>query len=491
VKTLLPFLVAAAALAQQTVPSPGELKYPPLKQIRIPDITTFTLPNGIRVYLLENHELPVVNGTALVRTGNLFEPPDKIGLAGMTGSVMRSGGTRAKTGDELDEQLENIAASVESSIGETSGQVSFSTLKENVDEVMSAFRDVLTEPEFRPDKIELAKVRLRSSILRRNDDAGAIANREYSSIVYGRDNPYGWRMELAHVENIRRDDLIAFYRRYFFPANIMLAVYGDFSTAEMRARVEKLLGGWTYTQPQVPPFPPLERKPSPGVFFANKDDVNQAFLQVGHLGGILKDKDTPALQIMADILGGGFSSRLFQRVRTKLGYAYGIGAGWGAGYLHPGLFEISGSTRSETTVATLRAIREEVERIRSSPVTDQELRTAKDTVVNSFVFAFDTPAKTLSRMLRYEYYGYPRDFIFQYQKAIAAVTKDDVLRVAKEHLKPDNFTVVAVGNTSEFGTPLTELGLPVKEIDLTIPKPGPAKGPSGNDAVRRPTSPQR
>ncbi len=461
---------AAAAAPATAVPSlPGQLKYPPLKPIHIPDVTTFTLSNGIRVYMLENHELPIVTGTALVRTGNLFDPPDKIGLAGMTGSLMREGGTRAKAGDELDTELENIAASVESSIGETSGQVSFSALKENTDEVLAVFRDVLTEPEFRQDRIDLTKVRLRSAILRRNDDADSVAQREYASIVYGRDDPYGWRVEIANVDNIRRDDLIAFYKRYFFPKNIMLAVYGDFSTPEMRAKLERLLGAWHYEQPPAPPFPAVARKQAAGVFVASKEDVNQAFLQAGHLGGVLKDKDTPALQIMADILGGGFSSRLFRRVRTQLGYAYGISASWGVQYDHPGLFEISGSTKSASTADTLRVIREEIERMRTTLVTDEELRTAKDTVLNGFVFAFDTPSKTLSRIVRYEYYGYPRDFIFQYQKAIAAVTKEDVLRVAKQYLRPGDFTVVAVGNPKEFGKPLASLGMPVKDIDLTIP----------------------
>ncbi len=491
-KMFLPLLIAATALAQTPAGAPAnapakaaaqapvpttprQLKYPPLKAINIPDVTTFKLSNGMRVYLLENHELPLVSGTALVRTGNLFDPPDKTGLAGVTGSQMRAGGTSAKTGDEIDEQLENIAASVESSIGETSGQVSFSTLKENTDEVLSVFHDVITGPAFREDKLSLAKLQMSSAILRRNDDADSIAEREYSSIVYGRNTPYGRQIELADVANIKREDLVNFYHRYFFPRNIMLAVYGDFSATEMRAKLEKLFGGWKYDQPDVPPFPACGAKAAPGVYLAAKDDVNQAFLNVGHIGGVLKDKDTAALEIMADILGGGFSSRLFRRVRTQLGYAYDISASWGVEYGHPGLFQISGSTKSASTVDALRVVREEIERIRTQPVTDEELKIAKDTVLNGFVFAFDTPAKTLSRMVRYEYYGYPRDFIFGYQKAIAAVTKADILRVAKEHLKPEELTIVAVGNPQEFGTPLTALGLPLNKIDLAIPKPAEAK----------------
>src|SRR5688572_26295917 len=146
----------AAAQAPAVTPSYSSLKFPPLRQVRMPDIAQFTLKNGMRVFLLENHELPLVSGFAMVKTGNLFDPADKVGLAQITGSVMRTGGTKDKTGDQLDEDLESMAASVESRIGETSGTVSFNALKENTEAVMNVFRDVMLNPEFRQDKIDLA-----------------------------------------------------------------------------------------------------------------------------------------------------------------------------------------------------------------------------------------------------------------------------------------------------------------------------------------------
>ncbi len=459
------------SLTAQPVPSYKDLKYPPLREVKIPNVATFTLPNGMKLYLVENHELPLVNGFALIRTGNLFDPPDKIGLADVIGMVLRTGGTKDKTGDEIDVQLENMAASVESSIGETNGRVSFSALKENTDQVLAAFKDLLTAPEFRQEKIDLAKNQLRSMIARRNDDPGGIAGREFDEAVYGRNTPFGWRMEYATVDRIQRQDLLDFYRRYFFPANIMLAVYGDFSTTEMKAGLDKLFAGWTAQQSPVPPFPKVEQRHAPGIYLADKPDVTQTFFAMGHLGGELRDKDAPALQVMADILGGGFSSRLFQRVRTELGYAYQIGAGWAASYDHPGLFEVSGSTKSVSTTETVQVIQEEIAKISAAEVTDDELKEAKDTVLNSFVFNFDTPGKTLSRMVTYEYYGYPKDFIFQYQKAIQAVTKADILRAARDRLRPKDMTIVAVGNPKNFGQPLAKLGLPVNNIDLTIPAP--------------------
>ncbi len=473
---LLPLLLAGLLSAQTEVrkapvlPSYKDLKFAPLPPLKIPEPVTVTLPNGMKLYLLEDHELPIISGAALIRTGNLFDPPTKRGLAQLTGAVIRSGGTRSESGDQIDLKLENIAASVESNIGEGSGTMSFSALRENADEVLAVFRDLLVSPEFRQDKVDLEKTQTRSGISRRNDDAGGILEREFADILYGRDTPYGWSMEYADIDNIQRHDLIDFYTRYYFPENIQLAVYGDFSAAEMQGKLGRLFAGWTAKQAPVPKFPEVHKTPVPGVYLATKTDVTQTFFAVGHLGGVFRDKDYPALEVAGQILGGGFSSRLFQRIRTKLGYAYGISANWGANYDHQGLFQIGGSTQSAHTVDSLRAVREELDKMRTGEVTDAELQTAKDTVLNGFVFNFDRPSKTLNRVLLYEYYGYPKDFILQYQKAIGTVTKADVLRVSKQYFKPEDLTIVAVGNPAEFKTPLAELGFKVQPIDLTIPE---------------------
>jgi zinc protease len=496
---VLPILFASLAIAQTEVhrgpvnlPSYKELKYPPLPPLEIPKPLEFTLSNGIKVFLLEDHELPLVSGGALIRTGNLFDPADKHGVAQLTGEVLRSGGTKAKTGDQIDEELENVAASVESQIGEGSGSVSFNCLKENTDQVLQVFRDFLTTAEFRDDKVELAKTQLRSEISRRNDDAGGIAEREFTNILYGRNTPYGWEIEYSDVDAIHRQDLMDFYHRYYFPSNIILEVYGDFSSSDMKTKLEQLLGAWKYTQPPVPAFPKVQAASSPGVFLAAKTDVTQTFFNIGHLGGEYRDKDYPALEVAAQILGGGFSSRLLRRIRTELGWAYNIGASWDANYDHPGVFKISGSTQSVHTVDTLKTVREELEKFRAAEVSDEELKTAKDTVLNGFVFHFDRPSKTLNRLVLYEYFGYPRDFLFQYQKAIAAVTKADILRVAQKYFKVSDLTYVAAGNPKDFGTPLTALGMPVQNIDLTIPEPkqdaaqaDPASLQKGNELLQR------
>jgi zinc protease len=469
---------ASVAFAQTPVPSYKALKYPPLRDIRIPNVATFTLSNGIRLYLLEDHELPTLRGFALIRTGNLFETKDKIGLAGITGDVMRSGGTHAKTGDQIDEQLENIAASVETRIEESYGQVQFSTLKNSTDEVLGVFHDVLAQPEFRQDKIDLAKTQYRSSISRRNDDAAGIAQREFTNIVYGKNTPYGWQMEYETLDRIQRADIQAFYQRYFFPANTIIAISGDFLVDDMRAKLEKLFSDWTVKRDPVPPFPPVDKTPHPGVFLAVKTNVTQTNFMLGQLGGQLNDKDYAALEVMGDILGGSFRSRLFRKVRTDLGLAYNISADWGANYDHPGSFQIGGSTKSASTIEAIEASLAELGKMRTQEVTKDELDMAKQSVVNSFVFNFDTPAKILQRLVIYDYYGYPKDFIYQYRKAVLAVTPADILRVARERIDPKQLTVVAVGNPKEFGGKLADLGMPVSDLDISIPEP---KGQTASD----------
>ena len=473
---LASLLAAGSLLAQAPAAAPApnykNLKFPPLRDVELPKVETVTLPNGMKVFLLENHELPLVSGSALIRTGNLFDPKDKIGLASMTGSIIRAGGTKSRTPDQLNEALENLAASVESSIGETSGTLTFSALKDNTDEVLALFKDVLTQPAFNAEKVDLTKTQTRSGISRRNDDAMGIAQREFSALLYDKNTPYGWQEEYATIDAIKRADLIAFYERYYFPANVRLAVYGDFNTAEMKAKIEKLFADWTVKRDPVPPFPTVTAKAKHGIYVAEKEDVTQTFLRVGHLGGTLKDKDYPALDVMASILGGGFPSRLVRKIRSEKGYAYAIGADWGANYNHPGAFYMGGSVKSEATVDTLAALQEEISKLRNVEVTDQELSTAKNTTLNSFVFNFASPSQTLSRMMTYDYHGYPMDFLQSYKKAVESVTKADILRVAKEFVKPENFTVVAVGNPKKFGgKDLKSLGMPVEKIDLTIPQP--------------------
>jgi zinc protease len=426
----------------------------------------------MKVSLMEDHDLPLIGGVALVRTGSLLDPPQRIGLAQLAGIVMRTGGTTVKTGEQTDTLLDSAAANMQSAIGDSLGRMSFSGMKENAPATLQLFKEMLTQPGFRQDKIDLAKTQLRAAIAHRNDNAAIIARREFAGLVYGKDTPFGWPQEYATIDRISRNDLRAFHQRYFFPANVMLGVWGDFQTAEMKAALEKLFADWTVPQAPVAEFAKVKNAPSPGIFLAEKKEAPQTFFTIGHLGGQRNDKDYAALEILAGVLGSGPRSRIAGRLRTQLGIADEVRASWNAGYAQPGLFEISGGTRSVSTVATIKAIQEEIDRIRTAEVTEEEWRNARDAVVNSLAFTYDSRSKLFAGQMILDYYGYPKDYLPRHQKALEAVTRADLLRVAKQYLNPADLTVVVAANPIMLGDSLDKLGA-VTKLDLAIPEAKP------------------
>jgi predicted Zn-dependent peptidase len=341
---------------------------------------------------------------------------------------------------------------------------------ENADALLGAFKEVLTEPEFRQDKVEQARQQLRASLLRGNEDTAFVLRREFTNTVYGKDTPYGWPVEYAGVDRITRGDLQNFYKRYYFPKNTMVAVWGDFDAAQMKTKIEKLFAGWTAEQAPVPDFPKVSSLAA-GTFLVKKNDMTTQFT-MGALGGDMREHDFAALDVMAEVLGGGAASRLARRLKQETGGT--ASANWAANFDHPGLFQISASVPTFQTVKAVRAVRAETAGIRSAEVSDEELKAAKERVLNRLVYAFDTKAKAIERLMTYEYFGYPRDFTQQYQKALEGVTRADVLRVAKERVDPNQFTLVVVGNPISFDEPLDRLGAPVTPIELTLVAPKPA-----------------
>ncbi len=473
-------LLITATGDAQNKPHEG-LVYPPLNQPQPPVPDRFELDNGMIVYLLEDHELPIIDISVRIRTGSLYEPADKVGLASITGAVMRTGGTISKTGDELDEILENLAASVETGIGDDAGSASVSVLKEDLDIGLSILADILMNPAFREDKIELEKVQHRSGIARRNDNPGAITRREFSKLIHGADSPYARTTEYDTINSITRDDLVAFYQKFFHPNNIILGVLGDFDSETMLPKIQEAFKGWEPAEINLPEKPKVPETHGKRVALVNKDDVNQTNIRMGHIGWLRKNEDYPALVVMSQILGIGFSSRLINSIRVEKGLAYSVGNNYGAGYDVPGVFFIACGTKSEATVTAIEAILIEVEKMRAEEVTDEELKQAIDGFMNSSVFDYDTKGEILSRALRYEYHDYPQDFVEQLMAGIREVTKADVKRVAAEYLHPDKFTLIAVGKASDFDKPLNTLG-DVTEVDITIPPPSPEPVPEAGEA---------
>lgn len=474
-------LFSSHATAQNPANSPPvpakeyqRLKFPKLRDIQIPEPARFVLENGMIVYLMEDHELPVFNVTARIRTGSRWEPAEKVGLAEITGAVMRTGGTVSRTGDSLDDELENIGASVEVSIGQTAGYAGAGSLKEDSDRTLTILADVLMHPAFREDKIELAKIQIKDAIARRNDDVSTIADREFARLIYGADSPYARYPEHTTVDAIRREDLLAFHRRYFAPNNIILGAWGDFRIDEMKAKIEQAFKDWKSRPLDLPPLPSVSKEPRNGVYYVRKDDVTQTNIRIGQMGGQYNDPDFYALTLLGSVLGEGFSSRIFKNVRSTLGLAYAAYGSWGADYDHPGIFLIGGETQTKTTARAVKAFLAELQQLTEKEVTNEELQLAKDVALNSFIFNFDTKGKILSRILNYEYYGYPKDFLQRYKQNIEKVTRADILRAARTRLHPDKVTILAVGQDPKlYDQPLSTLGS-VKTLDITIPGPSPS-----------------
>jgi zinc protease len=468
-----------AQLWAQAQPSAQPSSQQTWQQIPIPKLPAFhpvqpkriELPNGMVVFLQEDHELPTIDGTARIRGGERSVPANKTGLTDIYGEVWRTGGTKTQTGDQLDDYLEQRAAKVETEAGGDSTTVSWSCLKEDFDDVFRVFDDLLKNPEFRADKIEIAQKGMYDGISRRNDDPGSIAGREAAKLVYGANNPYARSPEYKTVAAVTRQDLVQWHADHVHPNNIILGVVGDFDSVKMEARLREAFGSW----PRGAVVKDLEIKPEPakpGYYQVDKTDVNQSSIQMVGLGITRRNPDYFALSVFNEAFGGGFSSRLFSDIRTTKGLAYAVGGGVGASWDHPGMLRLTVSTKSKTTIESIQALDEELGDLPKRPIDDEEIKRAKDAILNSFVFRLDSPEKVLQEKMAYEFYGYPLDFMENFQKGIEKVTKEDVARVAAKYLHRDQLAVLVVGHVSEFDKPLSSLGT-VDKVDIAIPPPPP------------------
>lgn len=463
---------AAKQSPRQTQAQSSEMSriaIPPLPAFNPQEPKRIVLPNGLVVFLQEDHELPIIGGTLRFRGGSRAEPADKTGMLDIYGMAWRTGGTRNRTGDQLDDFLEARAARVETGANSDSTSISFNCLKGDFDDVFTVFRELLFQPEFREEKIVLSKHQLDGAISRRNDDSDEIAGREMVRLAYGKNNPYARDNEYATVAAVTRQDLIDWHAKYVHPNNAILGIYGDFDSTAMEARIREAFGNWQ--RGQQADAPKIDFNPAkPGLYFVPKDDVDQSNIQMVALGIERSNPDFFAVSVMNEVLGGGFSSRLVNNLRSKAGLAYSVSGGVGSSWDHPGISSFSMATKSATTMEAIEGMRKELVNLLNEPPTAAELKRAKDAILNSFVFNFDSKQKVLAEKMRYEFYGVPLDYLERYRSAIEKVTVEDVNRVAHKYVHPDQLAVLVVGNPGELGNQLTTLGQ-VTPIDITIPPP--------------------
>jgi zinc protease len=448
-----------------------DIKTPPLHAQKVVQPKRIQLANGMVIFLMEDHELPLISGTARIRGGSRDVGADKAGLAGIYGGSWRTGGTEKQTGDQLDEFLEARAARVETGVGDDSSRVGFNILKGDFDAVFPIFVDVLEHPAFRQEKIDLAKTQANTGISRRNDDAQGIAGREAFKLGYGADSSYARSSEYATIASITRDDLLAFHKRFVHPNNIILGVAGDFDSATMEKRLRAAFESWP-KGPAASKTAPTDIHPAkPGVYAIHKDDITQAYLYVVGPGTTRNTPDYYALGVMNEVFGGGFSGRLVNDIRTARGLAYNVGGGLGYDWDHPALFRVVAGTKSSTAIEALNAIRGEINDLTTKPFTAAEVDDAKQAMLNAFVFTRDEKSKLIGQRIDLEFYGYPADWYDRYVAGIEKVTPADVERVAKKYVNPSQVAILVVGNEKDFDKPLSTVGT-VTPIDITIPEPG-------------------
>lgn len=463
------FFTASLTHAQKQY---NKLKFPELNEFNQPNVETFTADNGIKFYLIEDKELPLIDVNVNVRTGGVLVPNNKTGLASLTGQVMRSGGTTNIAADSLNELLENNAANVSTYIGFTQGGASMNVLKEDFDELLPVFIDLLQNPAFPEDKVELAKTQTKSGISRRNDNAGPIAGREFDKLIYGEDSKYGRITQYETINNISREDMAEFHKQHFTGQNMMVGVVGDFDTDDMKEKLQQAFGEISAGEATNLAFPEVDYNYTNTINLADKPDVNQSTVLMGHIGGMRDNPDYAKVQVMNNVLSGGFSGRLFQKVRTDLGLAYSVGGSYGMGStFYPGQFTVQVQTKTGTTAEAIDAILKEVERLQNEPVTKEELQDTKDQFLNSLVFRNTSYEQILSRRMSDDYRGMEEDSFEKFIEGIKNTTVEDVQDMAQKYLHPDDMEILVVGNKAELGDQLQKYG-DVNELDISIPQPG-------------------
>jgi len=440
---------------------PGELEW------REPEIHTFSLSNGVQFFLVEDHELPLIQVVVNVRAGEFMVPQGKEGLARLVADTMRNGGTDNYPPATLNRLLENKAARMDVSFDFISGSAGMDVLKKDFEDLLPVFVELLADPAFPEDKFMLAKQQLRTHIARRNDDQGDIAFREFRGAVYGQDSLYARVPQYRSVAAVTRGDLIEFHDRAFRGPNLMVALVGDFETEALRGRLRQAFSIFPADKAQPIELPQVRQRGEPKVNVVTKTDVNQSFILMGHEGGRRQNPDYAALQVMNKILSAGFSGRLFQTIRSKKGLAYAVFGQYGCNYYYPGMFFVALETRTDQTVRAVRAVKAELLRLQQEGVSIAELEQAKEQFFNSLVFRYDKPEEIVTRRMYYEYRGMDKDSFDKLVSEIKAVTVEDVERVAREYIRTDSMEILVVGEIEKIESGLKELGPPLQKIDIS------------------------
>jgi predicted Zn-dependent peptidase len=446
--------------------SPVAPKFPEVGK----EIERKVLPNGLAVYLAEDHRLPLVQVELAFRGGSYFETPEDAGVARIAGQQMRDGGTEAMAPDEIDDRLGFLAANVSTEIGDQSGSASLDVLAKNFDAALPLFADVVLRPRFDEQRLEIAKRRQVFALTHQNDNPADVLSRELATLLYGDKHPRGRQMTPDLVRAINRDRIRQAHGRYVRPNQAFLTVVGDFDSKEMLAKLTAAFGEWEKgSKLATKDLPKADRTPKPGVYLVDRP-LNQSNIAVAHLGVSRDDPDRYAIDLMNDVLGGGsFSSRITERVRSDEGLAYSAGSRFNTADRDLGTFQATVQTKTESTTKAISLILDEVAKIRKpGSLSRNEFETASESRLFSQVFRFENLSGNVSRLMRYEMDGLPADQDRRNFDGWKAVTPKTIEAAAQKHLRSKDLTIFVVGDAKQLAEPLKAFGevrlVPLKEF---------------------------
>jgi predicted Zn-dependent peptidase len=436
----------------QIASHPRELKYPPL-EYSPPKASAYrhVLSNGVVGFFVEDHDLPLVNISITIRVGPYLDPAGKEGLAAAAASQLRAGGTARYRAEEFDEEADFLAAEMSSGMGRTSGSASVNFMSKDTDKALELFFEMLRYPAFQQDRLDLFQSQQLQGMERRNDRTEEIEAREWNRLLRGDKHFSSVYSTQASISSLTREDLIEFHKRYYQPNRLILAVSGDFKTAEMKAKLESAMAGWEDSK--IPPtkVPKPDYILVPGVYMVHKPDVNQGRVSMGHLGIMRGNPDEFAVEMMNEILGGSsFTSRIINRVRTDEGLAYDAGSDFSAGVYYEGQFRAAFQSKSATASQAAQIILDEIERMRKEKVSAEELETVKNQAIEIFPRYFASASAVAGTFAADEFTGRDPGYWDTYREKIKAVTVDDVHRVAVKYLHPDQLVILVVGNLEDI-----------------------------------------
>ena len=451
---LLAVFGQALGQAQDIPDRPEKLTFPPLvyDPPKPGDYRT-VLKSGVVVYIYPDRERPLIDLTIHIRGGSYLDPEGKEGLASLTGSLMARGGIPSKPADELDEELEFLAARLSSSLSGLDGGVSLNLLSKDADRGFEILRAVLAAPSFQEDKLALRKTQILQGLKQRNDNSSSIESRERSHLGYGDEFWYNRHITANSIESIRREDLLAFHHKWVHPKNFIVSVSGDFDREEMLRRLDGVFARWPHEGEKAPSVPQKMKYGKPGVYIVDKD-VNQGRVSIIMPGIRWDDPDYYAIQVMNDILGGGgFTSRITNRVRSDEGLAYSARSAFPGGSHYPIVFRAGFQSKSRTVAYATSIVLEEIKRIMDEPVTAEELLTAKKSFTDTFPNNFSSAAQVVSQFASDEMIGRfasQPDYWTKYRERIEAVDIKAVQRVAKRRINLAKAIVLIVGQKEEI-----------------------------------------